>query len=58
MGDLVFPATDAGVLAQVIGLLLVAGLLLWVVRRSIDLVWFVSGLAVLVAGLMALRTVH
>lgn len=56
--DIVFPATDGGVLAQVIVLAVVAVVLLWLVRKVKDLVWFVAGLTVLVAGLMALRTVH
>lgn len=56
--DLLFPATDAGVLAQVVALLVIAAVVLWLVRRTADLVWFIAGMAVLLAGLMALRTVH
>lgn len=56
--DIVFPATDAGVLMQLIVLAVVATVALWFVRKVKDLVWFVAGLTVLVAGLMALRTVH
>lgn len=56
--DLLFPATDAGVLAQVVVLVVVAAVVLWLVRRTADLVWFVAGLTVLLAGLMALRTIH
>ncbi len=58
MGDVLFPATDAGVLAQMVALFVIAIVLLWLVRKTKDLVWFVAGLTVLLAGLMALRTVH
>lgn len=56
--DLLLPSTDAGVYAQVA--LVAVGYLvaLWFVRRNRELVVFVSGLAVFLAGLMALRTVH
>ena len=56
--DIAFPATDAGVLTQVIALVVLAVIVLWVVRKVKDLVWFVAGLTVLLAGLIALRTVH
>jgi hypothetical protein len=58
MNELLFPRTDAGVLAQVIivsALWLVAVVAL---RRNRDLVWFVSGLAMLAFAWFGLRSVH
>jgi hypothetical protein len=58
MNELLFPRTDAGVLAQVIivsALWLVAAV---AVRRNRDLVWFVSGLAMLAFAWFGLRSVH
>lgn len=58
MNELLFPRTDAGVLAQV-----VIVVLLWLVaavalRRNRDLVWFASGLAMLAFAWFGLRAVH
>jgi ABC-type uncharacterized transport system permease subunit len=58
MNELLFPRTDAGVLAQIIIVVL-----LWLVaavalRRNRDLVWFVSGLAMLAFAWFGLRAVH
>lgn len=58
MNELLFPRTDAGVLAQVIivsALWLVAAV---AVRRNRDLVWFVSGLAMLAFAWFGVRAVH
>lgn len=56
--DLLLPATDGGVYAQAVGLAVVTVLALVLVRRNRDLVVFVVGVAVFIAALMALRTVH
>lgn len=56
--DLLLPATDGGVYAQAVGLVVVIVVALVVVRRNRDLVVFVAGVAVLTAALMALRTLH
>jgi len=58
MNELLFPRTDAGVLAQIIivsTLWLVVAIAL---RRNRDLVWFVSGLAMLAFAWFGLRSVH
>lgn len=56
--DLLLPTTDGGVYAQAAGLVVVTAVALVLVRRNRDLVVFVTGVAVLTAALMALRTVH
>lgn len=56
--DLLLPRTDAGVLAQVIGAVVVLGALAFVVRRNRDLLVFVAGLTTITAAWFALRTVH
>jgi len=56
--EVLLPRTDAGVAVQVAVLLVVAAALLWLVRRNREIQWFVAGTAVLVAGLMGLRTLH
>lgn len=58
MVDFLLPRTDAGVLAQVIGaVVLFAGLAI-AVRRNRDLLVFVAGLTTITAAWFALRTVH
>jgi len=58
MNELLFPRTDAGVLAQVIVVSALWVVLAVVVRRNRDLVWFVSGLAMLAFSWFGLRSVH
>jgi cytochrome c biogenesis protein CcdA len=58
MYDLLLPASDAGVAAQ-FGLLLVVALIAgWFARHNRDILRLVIGIAILLAGLMALRAVH
>jgi hypothetical protein len=56
--DLLLPRTDAGVAAQVIGALVVFAVVAVLVRRSLDLLWFVGGLCTLTYAWFALRTLH
>ena len=58
MADLLLPRTDAGVLAQVIGAVVIFGALAFAVRRKRDLLVFVAGLTTITAAWFALRTVH
>lgn len=58
MNELLFPRTDAGVLVQVIVVAVVWLGLVVAVRRNRDLVWFVSGLAMLAFAWFGLRAVH
>ena len=58
MNELLFPRTDAGVLAQVIIVAAVWLVAAVAMRRNRDLVWFVSGLAMLAFGWFGLRAVH
>lgn len=58
MIDLLLPRTDAGVLAQLVGAVLLFGGLALAVRRNRDLLVFVGGLATITAAWFALRTVH
>lgn len=58
MYDVLLPASDAGVAAQ-FGLLLVVALIAgWFARHNRDILRLVIGIAILLAGLMALRAVH
>lgn len=56
--DLLWPTTDAAVLAQVVILVLLVGVGLWRTWRVPELRLFVLGLGVFVLGLMALRASH
>lgn len=58
MVDFLLPRTDAGVLAQVVGAVVIYGALAFAVRRNRDLLVFVAGLATITAAWFALRTVH
>lgn len=58
MDELLQPRTDAGVLAQVLVVVLVWAVALWRVRRSRDARLLTAGLGVFVLGLMALRAAH
>jgi hypothetical protein len=56
--DLLLPSTDAGVLVQVVGWVVVSGLGLYLTRNNKDLRLLVVGISILVLALMALRAVH
>ncbi|MGI8937097.1 MAG: hypothetical protein ACR2JF_02565 [Iamia sp.] len=56
--DLLLPRTDAGVLAQVVGLVVVGVLAAVLVRRSREGLLFVSGVVLLTAGFFGLRMLH
>lgn len=56
--DLLLPATDAGVLTQLVLVAIVASVALVVTRRNRDVRLAVIGLTVLTVSLMALRAVH
>lgn len=58
MVDFLLPRTDAGVLAQTIGAVVLFAGLAVAVRRNRDLLVFVAGLAMATAAWFALRTVH
>lgn len=58
MRDLLLPATDAGVLAQVAVVAAVLLALLWRVRDDRDVVWFVAGAGLVVLGILGLRALH
>lgn len=52
------PGTDAGVVAQVVVTVLVAGALAWGLRRERSLVLLVVGLALVVLGWYGIRGLH
>lgn len=56
--DLIWPTTDAGVVAQLVVLVVLVGVAVWRTWRLPDLRLFVVGLGVFVLGLMALRASH
>ncbi|CAN5769032.1 hypothetical protein BH24ACT4_BH24ACT4_12580 [soil metagenome] len=56
--DLLLPRTDAGVLAQVVGLVVVGVIAAVLVRRSREGLLFVSGVVLLTAGFFGLRMLH
>ena len=57
--DLLLPRTDLGVLVQVIVVFVVFPPLIYVaVRRQRDVGIFVTGVFMLLLGLMAVRTIH
>ena len=58
MTELLFPRTDAGVLAQIVIVAAVWVVAVVVVRRNRDLVWFVSGLAMLAYAWFGIRALH
>lgn len=55
---LIWPTTDAGVLVQLVVLVVLVGVGLWRTWRFPELRLFVLGLGVFVLGLMALRASH
>lgn len=56
--DLIWPTTDAGVVAQLIILAVLVGVGVWRTWHVPELRLFVIGLGVFVLGLMALRASH
>lgn len=56
--DVLFPATDAGVVGQVLGVLAVTIALVWLVRRERSLVTLVIGVSLLLLGFFGLRGLH
>lgn len=58
MKDLLLPASDGGVLAQLLVLSVVLALALVVVRRDRELRLLVAGIAVLTAAWFGLRSLH
>lgn len=58
MVEILLPRTDAGVLAQAAGAVVMFAGAGFAVRRQRDLLVFVVGLAVITAAWFALRTVH
>ena len=56
--DLLYPATDAGALGQLIAVVLGWVLLVFTLRRRREWVLLVSGLALVTLGWFALRSLH
>lgn len=56
--DILLPSSDRAALAQVVVVIALAATATFLVRRERALVWLVSGLAAMLLGLMALRTLH
>lgn len=56
--SVLFPTTDAGVVAQAAAIVLVAALGLWLARASTDASWFIAGLLVMSLALLGLRALH
>lgn len=56
--DLLLPRTDAGVLAQGVGVAVAVVTAAVAVRRSTDALWLVAGVAVMLLALMGLRALH
>jgi len=58
VNDVLFPATDAGVLGQLLALLALAIGAGWLVRREPALVTLVVGVGVVLLGFFGLRALH
>lgn len=56
--EFLWPTTDAGVLAQVVVLVVVVGVAVWRTWRVPEVRLFVLAVGVFVLGLMALRASH
>lgn len=52
MNEILFPRTDAGVLAQIVALVVVTMISIWVSRRSKDQVMFVVGVFMITAAFL------
>lgn len=58
MEELLQPRTDAGVLAQVVVVLVVVGVLAWRARHAPDVLRLVLGAGMFTLGLFVLRAMH
>ncbi len=58
VNEFLLPATDAGVLAQIGGLVAVTAVVLWLLRRQREVQILVIGIAVVLLAVMGLRTLH
>ncbi|MGD9750981.1 MAG: hypothetical protein AB7W59_08305 [Acidimicrobiia bacterium] len=58
MRDILFPLTDGGVLAQLIGVTLATVVAAVLVRRHREIRAFVTGVGVFLVALMAVRALH
>jgi hypothetical protein len=56
--DLLYPATDAGVVAQVVGVVVVTAIVATLVRRERSLVMFTFGASMVVLGFFGVRALH
>jgi hypothetical protein len=56
--ELLLPRTDAGALAQVIGVIAVTVIVVVLVRRERSLVMLTVGAGMVLLGVMGLRTLH
>ena len=58
MHDVLFPATDAGVIGQILGVLAVTIAAVWLVRRERALVTLVIGVSLVLIGFFGVRGLH
>ena len=58
MDDVLFPATDAGGVGQILGVLAVTVTLVWLVRRERALVTLTIGVSFVLLGFFGLRALH
>jgi hypothetical protein len=56
--EVLLPRTDAGALAQVIGVIVVTVIVVVLVRRERSLVLLATGAGMVLLGVMGLRTLH
>jgi hypothetical protein len=56
--EMLLPRTDAGALAQVIGVIAVTVIVVVLVRRERSLVLLATGAGMVLLGVMGLRTLH
>ncbi len=56
--EVLLPRTDAGALAQVIGVIAVTVIVVVLVRRERSLVLLATGAGMVLLGVMGLRTLH
>jgi hypothetical protein len=58
MHDVLFPATDAGVIGQTLGVLAATIAAVWLMRRERALVTFVIGVSLVLLGFFGMRGLH
>ncbi len=58
MRDVLLPRTDAGVLAQVVSVIVLMAVVIVLVRRERSLVMLALGVGICVLGLMGVRALH